>query len=110
MSIFAVCFTLCSYAQTDTSKVEQYCSVNVFPRLLSNKVTIELDFGDFQSMWKDNRIKTETGSVKKFNSIIDALNYMGKQGWVLVNSMMFSGDNLYYSYVFKKLFPKTDLK
>lgn len=34
-----------SNAQTDTSKIEQYCQVIATPKLLSNKVTIDIDFG-----------------------------------------------------------------
>ena len=33
--------SIVSAAQTDTSKVEQYCQVIATPRLLSNKVAID---------------------------------------------------------------------
>ena len=71
---------ICSYAQTDTSMVEQYCQVIATPRLLSNKVTIDIDYGNEKSFWRDSRLKTDEGKVKKFYTIIDALNYMGKTG------------------------------
>ena len=31
-----------SFAQTDTSKIEQYCQVIATPRIFSNKVTIDI--------------------------------------------------------------------
>ena len=37
--------TLISNAQADTSTVEQYCQLIATPRLLSNKVTIDIDYG-----------------------------------------------------------------
>jgi hypothetical protein len=26
------------------------------------------------------------GKIKKFNTIIDALNYMGSEGWIFINA------------------------
>src|SRR5947209_19509206 len=72
--------------QNDTIKVEQYCQVIATPRLLSNKVTVDIDFGEEKSIWRDNRLKTYDGKLKKFNTIIDALNYMGKDGWIFINA------------------------
>lgn len=95
-----------SFAQNDTGLVEQYAEVVATPRLLSNKVTIDIDYGEERSIWKDNRLKEENGKVKKFNTTIDALNYMGKEGWKLVNAFpVFTGQNSQvYHYVFKKSF------
>jgi len=98
------------FSQVDTTKIEQYCTVVATPRLLSSRVTIDIDYGEKRSAWKDNRLKDEEGRVKKFNSVIDALNYMGSQGWMLVNAFPVStGNNTYiYNYVFRKLFPKSE--
>ena len=49
------------FAQTDTNKVEQYAEVVATPRLFSSKVTIDIDYGEERSIWKDNRIKTDEG-------------------------------------------------
>ena len=101
--------TLKSFSQADTSRVEQYCEVIATPRLLSNRVTLEVNYGEEQSFWKDNRLKTE-GKVKKFNSVIDALNYMGKDGWVFVNAFPVTvGTSQIYHYGFKKLFLKSEV-
>ena len=77
---------LASYAQTDTTKIEQYCQVIATPRLFSNKITIDIDFGDDKSFWKDNRLTSYNGRLKKFNTVIDALNFMGKEGWIFINA------------------------
>ena len=101
---------LVSNAQTDTSKVEQYCQVIATPRLLSNKVTIDIDYGDEKSIWRDTRLKTEAGTLKKFNTVIDALNYMGKDGWIFINAFPSqNGNEQIYHYVFKKLFSKSEI-
>lgn len=95
-----------SFAQ-DNTKVEQYCEVVATARLLSNKVTIDIDYGEQRSIWKDNRLKDENGKLIKFNSVIDAINYLGKNEWKLVNAFPISNSNgsMIYHYVFKKEFP-----
>lgn len=109
LSIFFLPF-IAGFSQADTAKIEQYCAVVVTPRLLSSKVTIDIDYGEGRSVWKDNRLKTEEGKVKKFNSVIDALNYMGNNGWQLVNAFPIStGNNTFvYHYVFRKQFLKSE--
>lgn len=98
-------------AQIDTLSIEQYCTVVATPRLLSTKVTIDIDFGEKRRLWKDNRLKDEEGKVRKFNTVIDALNYMGQDGWRLVNAFPVSTTNntLTYHYVFRKVFLRSEV-
>jgi hypothetical protein len=99
--------SIISVAQTDTSKVEQYCQVIATPKLLSNKVTIDIDFGEEKSFWRDTRLKTDGGKIRKFNTIIDALNYMGKEGWIFINAFpVRMGETEIYHFAFKKQFSK----
>jgi len=98
-------------AQTDTSKIEQYCQVIVTPRLLSNKVTIDIDFGEEKSFWRDNRLKTDAGILKKFNTIIDAMNYMGREGWIFINAYPVQmGQTEIFHFAFKKQFYRSDIQ
>ena len=102
---------LISNAQTDTSKVEQYCQIIATPRLLSNKVTIDIDFGEEKNFWRDTRIKTDAGKLKKFNTVIDALNYMGREGWIFINAYpVRMAENEIYHFAFKKQFSKSELQ
>ena len=100
-------------AQTDTTKVEQYCELVAQGKLFSNKVTIDVNFGEARKFFGgDTRLKDDiTGKVKKFNSVTDALNYLGLQGWTLVNAFPISessGPKVYHFY-FKKLFDKKEI-
>ncbi len=98
-------------AQTDTTKAEQYCRLIATPRLLSNKVTIDIDYGDEKSFWRDNRLKTDAGKLKKFNTIIDAMNYMGREGWIFINAYpVRTGETEIYHFAFKKQFSKSELQ
>ena len=108
-----VCLLLIAFksnAQQDTLRVEQYCELVATPRLLSSKVTIDIDYGDERSIWKDNRIRDENGKLKKFNTVIDALNFLGKEGWKLVNAFPVFTPNspVVYHYVLKQEFLRAD--
>lgn len=102
--------SIVSNAQTDTTKVEQYCQIIAKPRLLTNKVTIDIDYGDEKSFWQDNRLKTDEGKLRKFNTIIDAMNYMGKEGWLFINAYPVKmGETEIYHFAFKKQFIKSEM-
>jgi hypothetical protein len=78
-------------------------------RLLSNKVTIDVDYGELRSYMSDQRVRDEAGKIKKFNSVVDAMNYMGKQGWKLQTSLLLGSGPFVYHYVFKKRFSRGEL-
>ncbi len=99
------------FSQNDPQWVEQYCQVIATPRVFSSKVTIEIDFGEERSVWRDNRLKSYDGKLKKFNTVIDALNYMGKDGWIFINAYpVRSGNSEIYHFAFKKMFLKTEVE
>ena len=106
--LFFMLVTFSTYAQQDSSRVEQYCEVIATEVIMSKKVAIDIDYGEGRSIWKDNRLRAENGKLKKFNSLIDALNFLGKEGWKLVNAFPFSSGTgpAAYHYVFKKEFLK----
>ncbi len=108
ISLCMLMLSLASFAQSDTSSIEQYCQVIATPVLFSNRVTISIDFGEQKSYLKDNRLKTYDGKLEKFNSIIDALNFMGREGWMFINAYPVRMANTeIYHFAFRKLLPKT---
>jgi len=103
--------SIASSAQ-DTARVEQYCKMVATGRLLSSKVTIDIDFGEERKFFAgDTRMKDDvTGKLKKFNSVTDALNYLGLQGWVLVNAFPITeGSSNVLHFYFKKLYRKEEV-
>ena len=100
-----------SNAQADTTKVEQYCKLVATPRLLSTKVTIDVDFGETRKLFKDNRMRDDEGRLAKFNGVVDALNYLGSQGWTIVNAFpVLVNNTMVYHYYFKRLVNKSELE
>ncbi len=106
-------YTSVTYSQQNTPSktIEQYCSLNVIPRVLSNKVNIDVDYGDPRKFFtfKNNMVRDDNGKAKKFNTAIEALNYMSTQGWKLVNAMaLMEGGNAVYRYILKREIEVTD--
>ena len=112
--VFVILFlqlsAMAAFSQNDSTKIEQYCQIIATPRLFSNRVTIDIDFGEEKSFWADTRLRTFEGKLKKFNTIIDALNFMGKEGWIFINAYpVRNGSNEIYHYGFKKLFYRSEI-
>ncbi|MDB5014145.1 MAG: hypothetical protein JWQ25_2347 [Daejeonella sp.] len=99
-----------SFAQTDSLKVEQFCQIIARPRLFSSRVTIDMDFGGEKKFWNDTRLKSQQGQVRKFNTVVDAMNFMAKEGWTFMNAYPVKtyGVEIYH-LAFKKLASKSDL-
>jgi len=110
--IFAVHFTQ-AQEQVELNKKdakEEYCMILATSKLLSTKLTIQVDFGQEWSFWKDKRsLKDETGKRIEFNSVIDALNYMAADGWEFVNAYAITvGQQNVYHYVMKRFLTEED--
>ena len=58
-----------------------YCELLGTQALLSKKVTVQVDFGQQTKFFSDNRLVDDKGNVMVFNSMVDAMNYMGTMGW-----------------------------
>jgi hypothetical protein len=105
--IYLIVANLFCFSQQNNSlkNIEQYCSLNIMPRLLSNKVNIDIDYGNPRKLFsfKDNRVKDENGKAKKFNTAVEALNYMSSQGWKLVNAFTITeGGSAVIRYIMKR--------
>ncbi|WP_373519557.1 hypothetical protein [Pricia sp.] len=74
----------------------EYIEIVVTARALSHKVNVEIDFGqdtNFFSGSKQTRIEDEDGKRIKFNSMIDALNFMNKNGFEFVQAYVVDTDD-----------------
>lgn len=102
--LIAVFVSISMYSQTNPKFV--YSEIIGTARFMSTKVTIEISFGQRVKTFDDNRLKDpQTGKPIVFNSMIDALNFMGKQGWEFAQAYIIteSNQNIYH-YLLKKPF------
>jgi hypothetical protein len=101
--IFLIAFVHFSPAQ-ESASVEQYCSVKVFWNAFASEASISIDDGtrtEALNMFSQ-RLRDSSNRIVKFKSRIDALNYVGKQGWKMVHVVSSNTDNTEYVYLFKK--------
>lgn len=92
--------------QSDETQKNVYCLISGNQRPFSTKVVVSVDYGEEKGMWYDPRIRDEeTGKVQKFNSMVDALNYMENQGWDFVDAyaVTVSNQNAYHWLLRKKI-------
>ena len=79
---------------------------NVFG--LGNKISVQIDFGEEKNFWgNDGRdiLIDENGKDIKFNSMVDALNFMGARGWEFENAYAITKDNqqVYHWLISKRI-------
>lgn len=117
--------SLFSYGQDQTNVIsqmdsvkyqgqtEQYCLIVCTARLFSTKVNVDLDFGqttNFFSQTRQRQIIDDTGKLKKFDSVVDALHFLNARGWVFVAAYpMSSSQGQCYHYLVKRTISKDDL-
>lgn len=76
-----------------------YCELLGTRKFLSTKIIVEIDFGQANSFWKNNRLlKDENGKAVSFNSMVDAMNFMGSLGWEFVQAFVITegNENVYH--------------
>jgi hypothetical protein len=81
-----------------------YCELVGTQKLLSTKVTVSVDYGEERSFFQDTRMRDEqSGKVQAFNSMVDALNYMGNNGWEFVQAYIVTmGQQNVYHWMLKR--------
>ena len=83
----------------------EYIQIVGTSKMLSNKLTIELDFGQEDKLFnaKDTQVKDENGKRLEFNSMIDALNFLSKNGYEFVDAYAITiGNQNVYHYMLRK--------
>lgn len=88
------------------SQTEQYCLLVCTAKLFSTTVKVDIDFGQKVNFWgnpKQRKIIDESGNVKEFSSVIDALHYLNGLGWQFVSAYpMSSQQGQCYHYLMKR--------
>jgi len=101
--IFSLLIIFCSLA-VNAQKNYVYCELVGTGKLMSSKVNVQADFGQKTSVWKGvGYIKGEDGKAISFNSMVDAMNYFGNQGWEFVQAYVVTANNQnVYRWLLKK--------
>ena len=79
--IVIIVSSLLFFALSASAQSKVYCELLGTQKFLSTKVTVSVDFGQERKFFGDNRMVDANGKVQEFNSMVDAMNYMGTLGW-----------------------------
>lgn len=85
-----------------------YCELVGTGKLFSTKVNVTVDFGQETGFWRQNvdqYLVDENGKKIKFNSMVDAMNYMGRLGWEFEQAYVVTTNqqNVYHWLLSKKM-------
>lgn len=110
--ILIICFLACSLSMFAQEKPHKcFCEIVGTGNITGTKVKVEIDFGQAKSFWgqhKDRFLVDEKGNKIKFNSMVDAMNYMAKFGWVfeqayVITEKGISDQNVYHFLLSKDI-------
>lgn len=94
-------FSICSFAQNDNTH-RVYCELLGTAKFMSTKVTVSVDFGQDDQGWSA-KLVDDNGKSISFNSMVDAMNFMGKLGWKFEQAYTVgSGNNFVYHWLLSK--------
>ena len=69
-----------------------YCELIGTGKFMSTKVNVTVDFGQDDTGW-NSRLVDENGKPLVFNSMVDAMNYMGRIGWKFEQAYVVTSSN-----------------
>ena len=91
----------------ENEKIEIFCDLVSTRKFLGTDEIITVNYGSRDSIWKNEKMFSIMPSdLKKYNSVIDALNYMGSEGWTEISSHSSSQN----SYIVKHYILKKEIK
>ncbi len=100
------------YSQNDSISNEKIVYCQLVGTSFLGKVTVSIDMGEKTGFMRLNTsylIDERTGKAMKFNSMVDALNFMGEQGWELAQAYALGeGGSYVYHYLLKQKVLKGD--
>ena len=73
-----------AFAQEPAKAHKVYCMFVSETRPLSDEIVVDIDYGQVAGhLTTDRRLYGDNGKALKFNSVMDAVNYMARLGWKL---------------------------
>jgi hypothetical protein len=96
-------FSAAISAQQQDSTFWAYAELLGYKKFLSPKVNVEIDYGQSSNIFQNDMIVDEKGKPITFNSMVDAMNYMGKLDWEFVQAYIVTeGNQNVYHWLMKR--------
>ena len=105
--VFMFCLPVFSQVYVDDVNINElditYCEIVAKKKFLSEKVKIIVDYGQPRRELGSAKIKDKDGKVIAFMGVVGALNFMEKNGWEYMESLLLThDDNIVYHFWLKK--------
>lgn len=86
----------------DISEMDiKYVEIVAVSKFMSNKITVRVDYG--QDALTGQKMKDRDGKALVFASVVNALNFMDKNGWEFISNYVVTEANQnVYHYLFRK--------
>ena len=96
-------FSNLAFAQLQDSTSWAYAELVGTKKPFSQKVIVEIDYGQSSNIFQNDAIVDENGKAISFNSMVDAMNYMGKFDWEFVQAIIATeGNQLVYHWIMRR--------
>lgn len=84
--ILLLIISINGYSQETEGKRPVYCNIMGYNFWGFGKVKVQLDMGDYTNNKGFDAIYEADGKKKKFNTMMEVLNYMGERGWKVIGT------------------------
>lgn len=113
-----IIFLMLMFVSVNVMAQESYkvfCELLGMGKFMSTKVIVTVDFGQKTKYWSGDAkqyLVDDEGEKLEFNSMVDAMNYMGKRGWEFEQAYVVtsSNQNTYHWLLSKKVTSDEQLK
>lgn len=97
--LMAIAMMTIGMAKAQEIKGKVYCELVGTQKFFSSQVTVDVDFGQARKAFVSQSLVDEkTGKKISFNSMVDAMNFMGTLGWEFENAyaITMGSQNVYH--------------
>lgn len=113
--ILMLMFSISAFAQDNEGARKVFCELVGTGKLMSSKIVVSVDFGQETNFWtgaSKQYLVDENGKAKTFNSMVDAMNFMGKLGWDFEQAYVVTSgqQNVYHWLLSKQISKDEELK
>ena len=113
--LFIVLLLHCSFLSMSQDAIVPdfaFCELIGRKKDFSMQTSVSIDFGQKRTFMQDDRIRIEeTGELIRFNSMIDALNFMTEKGWKFVQAYVITvGSDNFKHWILKRRLSEAEKK
>lgn len=113
--VLMLMFSISAFAQDNEGIRKVFCELVGTGKFMSSKIVVTVDLGQETNFWtgaSKQYLVDEKGKAKTFNSMVDAMNFMGKLGWEFEQAYVVTvgQQNIYHWLLSKQISDDQELK